>query len=184
MKSRLSHIFRSCTIALLLAGFAAHIAVPFFGDVQKNAFTQWLDHKVVAGGNDLSDELRDRIRELPKEAGDFWMLVQDASKLISEHEENFQIAPFTSKQQHEQVSTWLIGQWSTFKHQQNNANAILPKIFAPVHKWLTQVTSFHASFPEPATLHTPNFRSTVLSVPHVMLSLFPPPSSGISINAP
>ena len=67
--------------------------------------------------NDLSDDLRDRIRELPKEAGNFWKLIQDASKLISENEENFEIAPFTS-QQHEQVSTWLIGQWSTYKHQQ------------------------------------------------------------------
>jgi len=184
MKSRFSHILRSFTIALLLTGIAAHIAVPFFGDVQKNAFTQWLDHKVVAGGNDLSDDLRDRIRELPKEAGNFWMLVQDASKLISEHEENFKIAPFTSQHQHEQVSTWLIGQWSSFKHQQNNTNAVLPKIFAPVHKWLTQTVSFQATFSASAAADIPNIRSTVLSVPNVIFSLFSPPSSGISINAP
>lgn len=184
MTSRLSHIFRSCTVALLLTGFAAHIAVPFFGDVQKNAFTQWLDHKVVAGSNDLSDDLRDRIRELPKEAGNFWMLVQDASKLISENEENFQIAPFTSNQQHDQVTTWLIGQWSTYKHQQTNANAVLPKIFAPVHKWLTQITSFHASLSEPVTAKIPTVKSFLQSAPIVILSLFSPPSSGISINAP
>lgn len=184
MKSRLSHIFRSCTIALLLTGFAAHIAVPFFGDVQKNAFTQWLDHKVVAGGNDLSDNLRDRIRELPKESGNLWMLIQDASKLISENEENFEITPFTSHLQHEQVSTWLIGQWSTYKHQQNSAKAVLPKIMAPVHKWLTQVTLLQATLSAPAATGNTEFRRSILTAAVVILSRFSPPSSGISINAP
>lgn len=184
MTSRFSHIFRSYTIALLLTGFAAHIAVPFFGDVQKNAFTQWLDHKVVAGGNDLSDDLRDRIRELPKESGNLWVLIQDASKLISENKENFEIAPFTSHRQHEQVTTWLIGQWSTYNHQQNNAKAVLPKIIAPVHKWLTQVTSLHATFTAPIAADTPKTEKSILAAPVFILPLFSPPSSGISINAP
>lgn len=184
MTTRLSHIYRNCIIALLLAGFGAHMAVPFFGDVQKNAFTQWLDHKVVAGGNDLSDNLRDRIRELPKESGNLWMLIQDASKLISENEENFEISPFASDRQHDQVTTWLIGQWSTYKHQQNNANAVLPKIVSPVHKWLTQITSFHATPANPSGSGLSQTVSSILSVPVVILSTYPPPSSGISINAP
>lgn len=184
MTSRLSHIIRSFVVAFLLTGFVAQIAVPFFGDVQKNAFTQWLDHKVVAGSNDLSDELRDRIRELPKEAGNFWMLIQDASKLISENEESFQIAPFTSQRQHDQVTTWLIGQWSTYKHQQTNANAVFPKIAAPVYKWVSQTPSFQASISEPVTAGIPDLVRSVLSVPAVLITQFSPPSSGISINAP
>jgi len=184
MTSRLSHIIRNFFITFLLTGFVAQIAVPFFGDVQKNAFTQWLDHKVVAGSNDLSDELRDRIRELPKEEGNLWMLIQDASKLISENEESFQIAPFTSQRQHDQVTTWLIGQWSSYKHQQTTANAVLPKIAAPVYKWLSQTPSFQASISEPVTAAIPDFVRTVLSAPAVLITKFPPPSSGISINAP
>jgi len=184
MKISLTHIFRNFTIVFLLAGFAAHTAAPFFGDMQKNAFTQWLDHKVVAGDNELSDDLRDRIRELPKEAGNFWMLIQDASKLISEHEENFEITPFTSQREHEQVSTWLIGQWSTYKHQQNIAKAVLPKIMAPVYKWLTLITSFYATPSELITADMPEIRGSIFSAPIATLSLFSPSSSGISINAP
>lgn len=184
MTNKFSHIIRSSIIALLLAGFAAHLATPFFGDVQKNAFTQWLDHKVVAGGDDLNDELRDRIRKLPKEASNFWMLVQDASKLISEHEEEFQIAPFSSANESDQVFTWLIGQWSTFKHQQNSANAVLPEIVNPVQKWLTQISSFQSALPTQQFDYTTQFSGTALSALSLFSIILSPPASGISINAP
>lgn len=167
-----------------MAGFAAHLAIPFFGDVQKNAFTQWLDHKVVAGGDDLNDELRDRIRKLPKEATNFWMLVQDASKLISEHEDEFQIAPFSSANESDQVFTWLIGQWSTFKHQQNNANAVLPEIINPIQKWLTHISPFQSAPPAQRFDDTPQFSGTFLSTLTYLFLKFSPPASGISINAP
>ena len=184
MKSRFSHIFHSFVIALLFAGFAAHIAIPFLGDLQKNAFTQWLDQNVKVESDNLNDDLRNRIKELPDEAANLWTLIQDASKLISENEDNFRIAPFTEERHDDQVTTWLIGQWSSYKHQQNNTKAVLPKIIAPVYKWLTQVTSIKASFTTPAVLNTPTFRATVMSVPQVIISLLSPPASGISINAP
>lgn len=184
MINRFSHIVRSSIIVLLLAGFAAHLAIPFFGDVQKNAFTQWLDHKVVAGGDDLNDELRDRIRKLPKEAANFWILVQDASKLISEHENEFQITPFSSANESDQVFTWLIGQWSTFKHQQNNANAVLPEILPPIQKWITQLSSLQSAPPAQKSEITLQFSGTFLSTLPLIAVILSPPASGISINAP
>ena len=184
MKSRLSHIYRSCVIAILFAGFAAHIAIPFFGDLQKSAFTQWLDQNVKVESDNLNNDLRDRIRELPDEAANLWVLIQDASKLVSENEDNFRIRPFTAESHQDRVVTWLIGQWSSYKHQQNNTKAVLPKIIAPVHKWLTQSVSFSASFSEPFVQSAPKNSFTIISVPSVIISLFSPPSSGISINAP
>lgn len=184
MNSRLSHIYRSFVIAFLLAGFAAHIAVPFFGDLQKSAFTQWLDQNVKVESDDLNSDLRDRIREMPNEAANLWTLIQDASKLISENEKDFRIAPFTSESQQDQVTTWLIGQWSSYKHQQTNTKAVLPKIVAPVYKWLTQLTPINASFSESAAISAPKLRIEIVSITDVIISLFSPPSSGISINAP
>lgn len=184
MNSRLSHIYRSCVIAFLFAGFAAHIAIPFLGDLQKNAFTQWLDQNVKVESDNLNNDLRDRIRELPDEAANLWVLIQDASKLISENEDNFRISPFSAESRHDGVTTWLIGQWSSYKHQQNNAKAVLPRIIAPVHMWLTQSISFNATFSEPLVPSAQKNIRAIISVPSVIISLFSPPSSGISINAP
>lgn len=184
MFSRQTHIFRSVVIALLLAGFAAHAAVPFLGDVQKNAFTQWLGHNVVDGESGLSDSLRDRIRELPKESGDFQKLVRDASKLISENEENFQLYPVGSETHDDVVTTWLIGQWSTYNHQQSNAKAVLPKIVAPIQKWLTQVSTSGALVPATTQITAPISGQAILSGLDIITTFFSPPSSGISINAP
>lgn len=184
MKSRFSHIYRSCVITLLFAGFAAHLAIPFLGDLQKNAFTQWLDQNVKVERNNLNNDLRDRIRELPGESANLWTLIQDASKLISENEDNFRIAPFTDENPDDQVTTWLIGQWSSYNHQQTSAKAVLPRIIAPVHKWLTQITSLQATFSVSAKLNRPRLRTAAVLIPKVIIQLFSPPASGISINAP
>lgn len=184
MNSRLSHIYRSFVIAILFAGFASHIAIPFLGDLQKSAFTQWLGQNVKVESDNLNSDLRDRIRKLPDEAANLWVLIQDASKLVSENEKDFRINPFTAESQQDQVTTWLIGQWSSYKHQQNNAKAVLPRIIAPVHKWMTQSVSFSASFSEPVVPSPPKNSLAVISVPSVIISLFSPLSSGISINAP
>lgn len=184
MINRFSHITRLVITALLFTGFAAHLAVPFFGDMQKNAFTQWLNYKIAADGDELNVELRDQIRQLPKESTNFWKLVQDASKLISEHKENFQIAPAASAGQTDIVFTWLIGQWSTYKHQQSNANAVLPEIIPPIQKWLTQspVTQFAVSAADLLFLQMNTYRSNMLF--SGITDQLSPPSGGISINAP
>lgn len=184
MTFRFSHITRVLITALLFTGFAAHLAIPFFGDVQKNAFAQWLDHKIAAGGNELNMELRDQIRQLPKESSNFWVLVQDASKLISEYEDDFQLAPKASADQTDVVFSWLIGQWSTFKHQQNNANAVLPEIIPPVQKWFSQNQLTLFSVPAAASALLRNMAYCSKALISGVLIHFSPPASGISINAP
>lgn len=185
MLARFSHITRLLVIGTLFAGFAAHLANPFFGDAKKAAFTQWLDHKVVASGDSAEAELRDRIKKLPKEASNFWMLIQDASELIADHKDDFRISPFaSSKDEKKNVSSWLIGQWSTF-NSQHSSNAVLPEIVKPIQKWIT---------PTDLTTYTKPFRELLLKLPQTALLpndinsgstwLLPPLISGISINAP
>jgi len=185
MIGRLSHITRVFVIGLLFTGFTAHLAIPFFGDAQKTAFTQWLDHKIVTTGDHSESELRDRIKKLPKEASNFWMLVQDASKLIAEYEEEFRISPFSSTKESDRVSTWLIGQWSTFKHQQSNANAVLPELVKPIQKWISQNNFYPLSFlSERYKQPVQSFSAYIVELSDLTDLRLPPPISGISINAP
>lgn len=185
MIGRFSHITRLTIIGILFAGFSAHLAIPFFGDAKKTAFTQWLNHKVIATGNDVEFELRDRIKKLPQEASNFWMLVQDASKLITDHEEDFRIGPFSSSEENERVSSWLISQWSTFNSHQSSTNAVLPETLKPFQKWISQtgpdtITKFIRTAAESLPQVTPQPLDLQDGTGHH----FPPLISGISINAP
>lgn len=169
-----------------MAGFLAHLIMPFSSHAQKTAFTQWLDHNVVASGNENEIKLRNSIRELPEKSGDFWILVQQASQLVADHKDDFRINfSFSDSDEHQQVTTWLIGQWNVFQNHQTGTNAILPEIHQPFNKWIS-----------------PNaFGSTTLSIPakeqfnryvvknEFLFEFIPvlaiiPLESGISINAP
>jgi len=185
MIERFSHITRLLIIGILFTGFSAHLAIPFFGDAKKTAFTQWLNHKVVASGDSAEAELRDRIKKLPKEASNFWMLVQDASKLISDHEDDFRIGPFSSDKENERVSSWLIGQWSSFNSHNSSPNAVLPEIVKPFQKWISQSdTGYLSQRLHSFSLPAPYLFTEQLYLNDRIVLRLPPLISGISINAP
>ena len=185
MIGRLSHITRLTIIGILFAGFSAHLAIPFFGDAKKTAFTQWLNHNVIATGSDAEFELRDRIKKLPQEASNFWMLVQDASKLIADHEEDFRIGPFSSSEENERVSSWLISQWSTFNSHNSSTNAVLPETLKPFQKWISQSgPDTITEIIRVAAVRIPQVKTQFIDQQPATGHLFPPLISGISINAP
>lgn len=185
MKKRCLHIFNLAVISTLVAGMLSHLLFPLFGDAQKTAFTQWLDQNVIASGGETELQLRSAIRELPKNTADFQSLVQEASQLVASHKEDFRISPFASEEEHNNVSSWLIGQWSVFKHQQNGVNALLPEIIKPIQKWISETgnpLSFAASAAE-ANLQQDRFPLQKIA-PVLFNRVLPPLVSGISINAP
>jgi hypothetical protein len=170
-----------------MAGLLAHMMLPFSSQAQKTAFTQWLDHNVVASGNENEVKLRNSIRELPEQSGNFWILVQHASELVANHKDDFRIGFSFSdnEKQPQRVSTWLIGQWNVFQNQQTGQNAILPEITQPFQKWISGNTHLSAALHRTAG---PLFDlRKFVAVP--VLDTVPgksllPLISGISINAP
>jgi hypothetical protein len=186
MKNAFSHIFRSLTISVLIAGLLAHMMIPFSSQAQKNAFTQWLNHNVVASGNENEIKLRNSIRELPEQSSNFWVLVEQASELVANHKEDFRInLSFPDSEESQQVSAWLIGQWNVFQHQKTGQNAILPEISQPLHKWIS-VNSFSSVSTSRITDRLSDLRPGFIAP---LLETVPgrsilPLVSGISINAP
>lgn len=138
MKNHFSHIFRSLTISVLMTGLLAHLLLPFSTQVQKTAFTQWLDQKVVESGNENEGKLRDTIRQLPEKSADFWILVQEASELISNNKDDFQLNfAFGDENENHHVTSWLVGQWNLFHYQQSATNAVLPELTQQFTKWIS-----------------------------------------------
>lgn len=185
MKNTVYHILRSVTITCLMAGFLAHLIVPFSSQAQKTAFTRWLNHNVVSSGNESEIKLRNSINELPEQTGDFWGLVQEASELVANHKDHFKIFDSTPGETGNQTETnWLIEQWNSFQNQKSGFDSVLTEPVKTLSKWLPQTTDL-ASFKRDSGTHQYNvFRELFFFSFRTSTDLFKPLSSGISINAP
>lgn len=185
MNKGAKHIFRSVTITFLMAGFLAHLTVPFSSQAQKTAFTRWLDHNVVASGNESEVQLRNTIRQLPEQSGDFWILIKEASQLVATHQDHFKIHVSDSEQAENQPETnWLIEQWNRFQNQKSGFNSVLVESVKALSNWVPQ--NLHLSFLFGTSgdyLHTLHKEVSYYSAV-VLSGTLKPLASGISINAP
>jgi len=185
MKSGLSHIFRISVITLLMAGFLAHLILPLSSQAQKTSFTRWLDNNVVATGDENEIKLRNTIRQLPEQTGDFWVLIQEASQLVASHKDDFRLKVNLPENPEAQSPTWLIGQWNSFQHHKTGNNAILNDATQSLQKWINSGNSskFFTAPSEAVKLVYGNLAGLLKEPVLAILSLIPL-ASGISINAP
>lgn len=184
MKKRFSHIIRISIVSFLMAGILAHLIIPFTSHAQKTAFSQWLNQNVVASGEESENELRDAIRRLTEQTADFRVLVQEASQLVASHKEDFRLNSAVPATTNDQVTSWLVGQWNVFQHQQTGTDAILPDGSMPLHKWLN-TNPFSKTFRAAAQIYTDSVRKADSHFFYSVASnLIIPLASGISINAP
>lgn len=185
MKNRIYYILQRLIIATLLIGLTAHLLIPFFGNAQKTAFTQWLGNNIVSSGDESEVRLRSTIRDLPEKTDDFWMLLQEASEIISNNKEDFKISPFTKPDKDDQVSGWLIDQWSLFKHQKTGMDAVIPDALTQFQKWTTQTEGSLASVVRNQQKNlTAYFTGLNLLLSDLVKQSVTPLIDGISINAP
>ncbi len=168
-----------------MGSFLAHLLIPFSSQAQKTAFTRWLDHNVVASGNENEIKLRNTIKELPDQSGDFWLLVQEASELVANHQDDFRI-PFSNpaKDGNQPVSTVLIEQWNQFQNQKSGFKSVLAESLKTFSGWISQAgfSLFFSNSPDqhPNLIHSDKIVSAGKTVSIALIPLI----SGISINAP
>lgn len=176
---------RQLVTALLLVGLSGHLLLPYFGQAQKAAFSQWLHHNVVPTNGDQDRELRDAIRSLPATSSSFQALVHNATELVNNNKDKFRMLPLSGDQPADRMSFWLVDQWSHFHHHKTGQNALLPDALSQTFKWVHQpgaVLSAAAAF---RTLPVPGLTAEWLTQRSVRATLWLPPLvSGISINAP
>lgn len=185
MKNRAKHIFRKVTVACLMAGFFAHLIVPFSSQAQKTAFTRWLNHNVVSSGNEGELELRNTIKELPEQTGDFWKLVQEASELVVSHKDYFKISVSNPAETGQQTSSsWLIDQWNSFQNQESGFNSVLTESVKALSKWVPQNLNFASREENRGTYQQHLFIELFFYSFQASTDLLEPLISGISINAP
>lgn len=171
-----------------MAGFLSHLFLPLSGQAKKTSFTRWLSHNVVETGDENESKVRDSIRKLPDQTGDFSLLLKEASQLIASHKDVFRLSARngdTKAPPSDHNPSWLIEQWNDYHHQSSQMNGFLTesvKIFFKLHDPGNGWNSIYGSF----------IQLKLLSGP-VMLQAFSgakpqakpsPLAFGISINAP
>lgn len=168
-----------------MAGFLAHLMTPFSSQAQKKAFTRWLDHNVVASGNENEIKLRNTIKALPEQNGDFWLLIQEASELVANHGDEFRFHVSNNGQKdHQRISIILVDQWNTFQNQKLGFNSILTESIKTLSGWTSQsgFFPFIGNFPNRILYlyQTKEIFSFEKAVYRILIPLI----SSISINAP
>lgn len=185
MKNRIHHILRSATITCLMAGFLAHLIVPFSSQAQKTAFTRWLNHNVVSSGNESEIELRNTINELSDQTGDFWGLVQEASELVANHKDHFKIlVSQPGENDHSPQSDWLIDQWNSFQNQKSGFNSVLSESAKALANWVPQDLNVSFLKADTGSDHHGFYKNQFFFFFRRSADFLQPLSSGISINAP
>ena len=131
MQKKGSHIFRSLIVMLVMSGLAAHLAAPFSSHAQKTAFTRWLGNNISESGSEKEIHLRKSIQKLPDQSEDFWVLVQQASRLIADNSDTFELpidkpVENSDSENETHLTNWLLNQWERYQHQSSGFNFLLP----------------------------------------------------------
>lgn len=188
MLDRFIHIYRTAVIGFVMAGFLSHLFLPLSGQAKKTSFTRWLSHNVVETGDENESKVRDSIRKLPDQTGDFSLLLKEASQLIASHKDVFRLSARSgnaTSPPSDHNPAWLIEQWNDYHHQSSHMNGFLTesiKIFLKLHDSGNGWNSLYGSFIQLKHLSGP------VTLPAYSGAESPsapsPLAFGISINAP
>lgn len=185
MTNRFSHIYRFSVIGLLMAGFLAHLVLPLSGQAKKTSFTRWLSHNVVDTGNENELRVRDSIRKLPVQGGDFSVLLREASELIANHREVFRISTQDNTGDSHQLTSWLVSQWNVYQHQKSSTDAALTESSQIYTKWLNSNQAMSSFTGGKKLIPDIGIRlSGLLLLQNFSTPVPAPLAFGISINAP
>jgi hypothetical protein len=179
------HIIRWVVSFVLVAGMAAHLAIPYSSKAQKAAFAQWLDRNVVANGDEHESDIRTHIRKLPSEHESFPVFIEKASLLVVNHINDFNLPLEQKAGDTGTVGVWLIGKWSQYQDESGSMDALLPETLKPALKWLLHNNPFIGALSQASKLiPQPAIAEKLSNVLFITQNQPIPFLSGISINAP
>lgn len=188
MFDRFTHIYRTAVIGFVMAGFLSHLFLPLSGQAKKTSFTRWLSHNVVETGDENETKVRDSIRKLPDETGDFSLLLKEASQLIASHKDVFRLSARSgdaTEPPSDHNPAWLIEQWNDYHHQSSEMNGFLTESGKVFLKWYDSGIGWNSLSGSVNQLKHSSEAVTLPAFAGAEPASSPSPLAfGISINAP
>ncbi len=181
MKSFRIHITQVYTIAILLLSISLHLVEPIQQKEMHNAFTSWLDAKVISEQN---SDVKRLIGDLSSDTSELEEVIRKASEIISENPDDFEFP--LSDDSHSDIFDVLIKEWEDYQNsnagmgkavllepaktgaiQQSEAKNLSKSVKTVAASCLNNLVKVEAGWE--------TFTSTTSQTPHL---------SGVAINAP
>lgn len=184
MKFFRTHIARSFSVGLLLAGLVFYFMKPVSTPDQHEKFAFWLQSNLKAKSN---TDVAKQIRSLSSNSGELETVVREASALVKAHADDFELPIDQQSQDENEIFDLLISEWDAYQNSSNGmGKAVMVKQTHPQTVLPVDGISFGGKL---ATQATPNFSLLKYVLPAQKLSTVGsyfsiPLIGGTAINAP
>jgi hypothetical protein len=179
-----SHITRLTICTFLVAGLLAYLVEPVQGKNKSASFANWLN-TVTKQHNDA--DLHRQIYELRTSGAELQSLLQQAARLVTQHNEYFNLPFETEENSADQISLVLFTQWTNFQTGSDMEASVPPGMsIKPLIQY--QPDGYFSFLAVPGFVANdgyPRFGPGAFSNAFPLIPLTPSPmASGIAINAP
>lgn len=123
-----THITRSLSVGLLLAGMVFYFMKPVNDNTDHDAFTSWLKSNLKTSDN---TSVVDQLKVLSASDEELESVIRQASALVKAHAEDFEL-PVDSKSQNEgDVFQVLLKEWNAYQSSSGMGKAVVIKQAKP-----------------------------------------------------
>jgi hypothetical protein len=115
-----THITRSFSVGLLLAGMVFYFMKPVSDNAEQDAFTSWLKSNLKSGDN---TSVADQLKELSASADELESVIRQASALVKAHADDFQFPLDAQSKDESEVFRVLLKEWNAYQ----NSSSVMGK---------------------------------------------------------
>lgn len=120
-----TNICKITVLLLVLSGYGLHTALPFGAERHSDAFTRWLESVVK---EEHKSDVRQQLKDLRSHSGELAPLIQKASKIVHQNNEDFQLPLTQQTNSRTDVYHLLVKEWN-----QHTTDASMQPLTLPLH---------------------------------------------------
>lgn len=129
MKLFRTHITRSLSVGLLLAGMVFYYMKPVSDNADHDAFTSWLQSNLKSNDN---TSVVDQLKELSASPDELESVIRKASALVKAHADDFELPVDAQSKDESEVFQVLLEQWNAYQNSSSGmGKAVLIKQAQP-----------------------------------------------------
>ncbi|MEQ8524837.1 hypothetical protein [Gracilimonas sp.] len=179
-----THITRTLSVGLLLAGMVFYFMKPVSDNADHDAFTSWLQSNLKSNGN---TSVVDQLKELSASPDELESVIRQASALVKAHADDFELPVDAQSKDESEVFQVLLKEWNAYQNSSSGmGKAVLIKQAQPHSVLPVDGLAFYGK--ADATQQTFIISSSGKSFEHQSVTLhnfhISPLSGGTAIGAP
>jgi hypothetical protein len=175
-----SHITRWVTLLTVLTGMTLYLVRPVESQYKRNSFTQWVES--LQTQQDISTDLKQELHKLRTSDGNFHQMVQEASLLIAQYDEQFALPFPLDAAPSDELPRQLIVEWNLYYQLGDLLDGIAVESTKSIQSFLFWS---HLTVDQPVPFaRFSDLVDSILPISSIGISYLEPMIHGIAIGAP